>query len=702
VDDGRHPIARARILARMSALLTRSLHLATLLALLACTLALLPARQADAQPTPAPGFSIPYADGSPGSWIGSYSIGGRQAYCIDPRRAGSTTAALEGHRRVLRSFRDLTGRPVPTKDLQRAAWIASTAGVTTSRVRAAAVDTALYALLGRGRYAWGASRSEARMRATGHYREIRAQAARLLGRSAQLAGAARLRLSVPHQVYAGGPVTVTARVTTEYGVPLPGVVVHTDYPLDDDGPVSGVTDRKGRVRWTFTPTRVGSAELTATAEGLATRFPVVLVPDDHRFQRLAVAGLTHDLTRTATATVTPAAVEIATVTSAPVLDPGDNLSDTVTVTAPADFHATVTAHLYGPFATPPTATDCTPDREFGSVTRDWTGSGTFGTDPVGPLTTPGYYTWVEHVPATAITNAARTECGEATETSLVRRYRPQLATTTSASRARVGALLSDRVTVTDFPADTTATITTYLAGPFASQGAIRCRTTTSPSVRLRITGPGTYATPAIRVTRPGWYSWFEVLRATPSTEAVRTPCRVTSETSLVTRPRPPVVQIDTGPDTVAPTARTATAYAGLAVPSVGIDVQALPTTPTHGVLTPPSGRTRVAWYAATARFADRIGSMVIGGHVATPTGGRGPFGRLERVSVGDRVVLSRHGARRVLEVVSKRSYPRSQPLPAGLFDLTAGFRVVLVTCTHKVVRPDGSWHYTDNLVVVAR
>ena len=93
---------------------------------------------------------------------------------------------------------------------------------------------------------------------------------------------------------------------------------------------------------------------------------------------------------------------------------------------------------------------------------------------------------------------------------------------------------------------------------------------------------------------------------------------------------------------------------------------------------------------------------MIGGHVSTRTGGRGPFGRLGRVSVGDRVVLTRNGERRVLEVVSKRSYPRSEPLPTSLFDLATGFRVVLVTCTHKVTRPDGSWHYTDNLVVIAR
>jgi hypothetical protein len=683
----------------MPALITRRVLFPLVLALLLGGLTW--TFHAEAFAARAPGFAIPYADGSPGSWIGSYSTGGAQTYCIDPRRRGSTAAALDGHRRVLRSLTDLTGRDVPARDLQRAAWIASNAGVTTSRIRAAAVDTALHALLGRGRYAWGASRSEARMRATGHYREIRAEAARLLGRSAQFAGAARLRLSVSRQVYAGGPVTVTASVTTEYDVPVPGVVVRTDYPLDEAGPVTGVTDRHGRVSWTFTPTRVGSQAMTATAQDLATRFPVVLVPDDHRFQRLAIAGLTHDLTRTATATVTPSTVGIATVTSAPAIDPGDSLSDTVTVTAPDDFHAVITARLYGPFRNRPTSTSCTADLMVGTVEHDWTGSGTFVTDPVGPLTEPGYYTWVEEVPATGITRAARTSCGEETETSLVRRYRPHLATTTSVGRATVGALLTDTVTVTDFPADT-ATLTAYLAGPFSSRDAVRCRTNTSPHVQLTITGSGTYSTPAIRVTRPGWYSWFEVLPATPSSEGVRTPCRIASETSLVTRPIAPAVHIDSGPDSVRPAARTVTAYAGLAIRSIGIDVHAQTTTPSHGVLTPPAGPDRVGWYAATARFADRIGSLVIGGHVATPTGGRGPFGRLGRVSLGDRVVLTRNGARRVLEVVSKRSYPRSEPLPTSLFDLATGFRVVLVTCTHKVTRPDGSWHYTDNLVVIAR
>jgi sortase (surface protein transpeptidase) len=265
----------------------------------------------------------------------------------------------------------------------------------------------------------------------------------------------------------------------------------------------------------------------------------------------------------------------------------------------------------------------------------------------------------------------------------------------------VGTLLTDTVTVTDFPAET-ATLTAYLAGPFPSRDALRCRTNTSRQVQLTITGPGTFSTPAIRVRQPGWYAWFEVLPATPSSEAVRTPCRIASETSLVTRPVAPAVHLDTGPHSERPSARTSSAYARLVIPSIGIDVRAQATTPSNGVLTPPSAPDRVGWYAATARFADRIGSLVVGGHVSTPTGGRGPFGRLGRVDVGDRVVLTRNGVRRVLEVVSKRSYPRSEPLPTSLFDLTTGFRVVLVTCTHRVVRPDGSWQYTDTLVVIAR
>ena len=684
----------------MSALL-RPVHLLITLALLTSCLALLPPR-AGAEPAPAPGFHIPYTDGSPGSWIGSYSIQGVQAYCIDPRRRGSTTAAVGAPRQVLRSMRDVTGRPVPTKDLQRVAWIASTAGVTTSPIRAAAVDTAIYALVGRGRYAWGAVRSEARMRATGHYAEVRAQARQLLLRSARLAGATRVRLSAPSRVYAAGPVTVTATVTTEYGVPVPGVRVTTDHPLDDRGAVTGVTGADGRVRWTFTPTRVGSAPMTATASAVASTFPTVLVPQDHRFQRLVVAGLQHDVHATVTTAVTPAPVGITTVTSATAVDPGDSLTDTVTVTAPADYHATITARLHGPFAERPTMSSCTPETVAGTVTQEWTGSGTFTTPPVGPLTEPGYYTWVEESPPTAITQAARTTCGQVSETTLVRRYRPQMATQASTGRALVGAALTDAVTVSDFPEATSGTITAYLAGPFPSFDQIRCSIAASQRVAVAITGPGRYVTPAIRVTRPGWYSWFEVLPATPASEAVRTPCRLAVESTLVTRPTPPVVRIDSGPDRAATTARQATPYAGLSVPAVGLKVEAFPTKATQGVLPLPDGPSQAAWYAATARFPDRIGSLLLAGHVSTASGGVGPFGRLARVRPGMRVVITREGVERVLVVVSTRTYSRSNPLPASAFDQTGRFRVVLVTCTHKVTRPDGSWHYTDNLVVTAR
>lgn len=684
----------------MSALLRR-VHLVTTLALLTSCLALLPPR-ADAGSTPAPGFSIPAADGSPGSWIGSYSIRGAQTYCIDPRRRGSSTAAVGAPRQVLRSMRDVTGRPVSTKDLQRVAWIASTAGVTTNPVRAAAVDTAIYALVGRGRYAWGAARSEARMRATGHYDQVRAKARQLLLRSAHFAGASHVRLSAPSRVYGTGPVSVTATVTTEYGVPVPGVRVTTDHPLDDRGAVTGVTGADGRVRWTFSPTRVGSASMTAVVAAVASRFPTVLVPQDRRFQRLVIAGLHHDVRATVTTSVTPAPISITTVTSATVVDPGDSLTDTVTVTAPADYHATITARLYGPFAERPTASSCAPETVAWTVTQEWTGSGTFSTPPVGPLTEPGYYTWVEESPATATTQPARTTCGEVSETTLVRRYRPRVVTQASTGRAVVGASLTDAITVSDFPEATSGTINAYLAGPFASFDQIRCRIAASQRVAVAITGPGRYVTSAIRVTRPGWYSWFEVLPATPASEPVRTPCRLAVESTLVTRPTPATVRIDSGPDRVARTARQATPYAALSVPAVGLRVQAFPAGATQGVLPLPDGSNQAAWYAATARFPDRIGNMLVAGHVSTSSGGVGPFGRLARVRPGMRVVVTRDGVERILEVVSTRTYSRSNPLPASAFDQTGRFRVVLVTCTHRVTRPDGSWHYTDNLVVTAR
>lgn len=671
--------------------------------LLGIPLPSLPARAAEDRDlrTTAPGFSIPHPDGAPGSWIGSYSLRGTQAYCIDPRRRGSTTAALDGQRRVLLKMNDVRGEAVPTRNLERAAWIASTAGVTTSRVEAAAVDTALYALLGRGRYAWGARRSEARMRATGHYARVRALARELLRSSARLAGAQRLRITAPSTVYDAAPVTVTASVTTATGVPLAGVTVLVDHPLDDTGPKPAVTRADGSAAILFTPVRAGTGPVTAIATGLPTRFPEVLVPADRRFQRLAIAGLTHDLTRTVPTTISPAPVSITTVTSAQTLEPGGSLTDTVTVVAPSDFRAVVTARLHGPFRRRPGPGDCAEDLVAGTVTRAWTGSGTFVTAPVGPLLTPGFYTWVESVPATATTDAATTECGELSETSLVRRYQPSITTRTSASRALVGTLLSDTVTVTGLPAGDRATITAHLVGPFPSREAIRCDGP-SRTVRLAVTGSGTWRTPSLAISRPGWYSWYEVLPASDVHEGVRTPCAVVAETSLVTRRPAPAVHIDSGPDSAPASGRAPAPYAALDIPSAGIGVTAVATQARGGVLEPPTGAGRVGWYSATARATDAVGSMVVGGHVATASGGLGPFGGLRRVEVGDRVILTRDGVRRPLTVVAIRTFPRTRPLPDALFDPASPFRVVLVTCTHKVTRADGSWHYTDNLVVIAR
>jgi len=643
----------------------------------------------------ATGFTIPHADGSPGSWLGAYVVGSRLGYCVDPHRIGSPAAAAHGRRVVARTFRNDRGHLVPSRDLQRAAWILSTAGATSDRDQAAAVDTAVAALLSRAAYAFRATRSEARLRATGHARVIRDLAASLLRRSTQYAGPLRVTVRATPTTL-GAALTVTTTVTTQAGRPVPGLTVRTDLAGDGREPTTATTDAHGQLRWHLTPTQAGPARIVSKVLDAPTTWPVLQVPDSKRFQRMALAGLTHQVASTMTVTVARATPAFATAINTTAAHVGDSLHDAITVTGVVPGHpVTFTWTLLGPYAT-----DCTaaPVAATGELTV--TSSGTVTTPNVA-TTGAGHYTYVESSPGTADYAPSATPCGEASETALVSRWVPAVTTVASAQTAQVGVALRDRLIVTGLPPGTRAHVTAYLIGPAATEHDLDC-SQRRRHTELTVEGSGTFTTPALTITEPGWYSWVQVLDQTAASDRVVTSCHDDAETTLVTRPAAPVVTIDSGPDTVGARAAAPLPWAHLQVPAVGIDVRAFATAASRGRLPLPDGRGAVAWYDRTARAADAIGRLVLAGHVSTPTGGRGPFGALQAARLGMRVQLTRSGQTRTYEIVAKHYYPRTRQLPATVFNATGPLSLSLVTCAHRITRADGSWHYVDNLVLIAR
>lgn len=701
VESATHLAPNGRRLSPMSRLISLILMLPLTISVLAW-----PSATHAVQPRErltAPGYPIPYADGSPGSWLGAYAVGARQAYCVDPHRVGSSQAAAEGHRVVARQFRDDRGRLVPARDLQRAAWILSTAGATDDRVSAAAVDTAVAALLGRGSYALGARRSEVRLHATGHATAIRSRAVSLLRSSSLYAGPLRVAVHAAPTVL-GGTTVVAVRVTTATGRGVPGLAVSVEAPLDASAPVVATTDRGGRIHLPVTPTSAGHGQVRATVLEAPTTWPVLMAPDSRRFQRMALAGLTHEVPAGATLTVDKATPRFATTIDTTTAKVGQPLHDTVTVVGVLPGHPlTFTWTLLGPYRG-----DCAtaPVAATGTITVSADGT---VTTPDVPTTAAGSYTFVESSPSTDSYHPTVTACGLAEETAVVTRWAPTATTRASVQRAFVGAPLRDRVTITGVPDGTAVHVTAYLIGPARTEGSLDC-TRRLRSVDLTVSGSGTWTTPPLAATQPGWYSWVEVLDATSATDRVATSCHDALETTLVTRVPVPVVSIDSGPDrptwrtTSGPTPRASNApvWARLRIAPVGIDVAAFATAPVGTSLPLPTAVDRVAWDNDTARPTDAIGRLLLGGHVGTRAGGRGPFAALDRVRQGMRVTLTRGGRTQVFEVVSRRYYPRSQPLPPSVFNDDGPLSLALVTCTHRVTRADGSWHYVDNLVVLAR
>lgn len=54
------------------------------------------------------------------------------------------------------------------------------------------------------------------------------------------------------------------------------------------------------------------------------------------------------------------------------------------------------------------------------------------------------------------------------------------------------------------------------------------------------------------------------------------------------------------------------------------------------------------------------------------------------------------------EVIENRGYDRNRKLPARFFRTTGAHRLVLISCSDRIVYRDGRFHYTKSRVVVAK
>jgi hypothetical protein len=118
-----------------------------------------------------------------------------------------------------------------------------------------------------------------------------------------------------------------------------------------------------------------------------------------------------------------------------------------------------------------------------------------------------------------------------------------------------------------------------------------------------------------------------------------------------------------------------------------------------GALDIPEDVGTVGWWTGGAGVTSRSGTIVLAGHVDSARQGLGAFGTLRHVPVGTRVRISDGGRSLSFVVTGRRSYAKSQGLPASLYVQDVGLRLVLITCTGPFDAAKRS--YEDNLVLYA-
>ena len=460
----------------------------------------------------------------------------------------------------------------------------------------------------------------------------------------------------------------------------------------------GPFSSRGAITCTGTPSWSGTVE--AKGDGSYQTAPTKLTVAGFYTYREAIAAT--ELVRAAEGkcgeesetTIVPGAPQVRTQASAAQTRPGSRLSDKVVVTGLGALTATVKVDLFGPF------------RSRGGISCDgkpfWTGTvaaagdGTYTTQPV-TLDRVGYYTYRETIPETPQYPAFTGKCGEAAETTITRAT-PKVTTIVSDDVVAPGSALSDTVKVVGL-GKTAAKIVVELFGPFPTRAAIRCTGEPYWTGEVFAEGDGTLRTQPVQLRRAGFYTYREHLVGSELVADTRTDCAEVTETALgrpliLTGRNERVAQVRTAAtDPLAP-ARVRLEAHGIDAPvfPVGIDIG-------QGALAAPADIRRLGWWLDGATLGSPRGATLIAGHVDSAKAGGGAFFRLRETRRGDRIqVTARNGRVFTYRVTSVQTVVKAQ-LPASVFSLTGGHRLVLVTCGGPFDQAEG--HYRDNVVVTA-
>ncbi len=152
------------------------------------------------------------------------------------------------------------------------------------------------------------------------------------------------------------------------------------------------------------------------------------------------------------------------------------------------------------------------------------------TEPVA-ATLPVVYAPTKPAPAANGQRLAAPSSQVVTGTGTTTAFKAHVGVASTAEPATlvVGATSRDKVTIADVDASYAVTVSARLYGPFRSTGAIACNGTPAWEGQWKAAGPGTYTTPAVKLTKPGWYVYRQVVPESAGYLGVTTNCTEPTE-----------------------------------------------------------------------------------------------------------------------------------------------------------------------------
>ena len=280
---------------------------------------------------------------------------------------------------------------------------------------------------------------------------------------------------------------------------------------------------------------------------------------------------------------------------------------------------------------------------------------------------------------------------------------PQVRTVTSHNRVTPGQQFYDRIYVSGLAGAGGTTAVARLYGPFTSRAAATCSPGLPVRTRTLTVHNGLNRTPKVRVSTPGVYTWQVTLRANAENRSATHPCGQAVETTTVAKQAyvaPAIVAGFSGTLSSPNFARRAPAVT-IRMPAIGLRARVIPKSVIHRKMTLPANVGAVGWLRKSAGIGDKIGTTVIAGHVSDRHDNPGALYRLRRAHSGQQIAVAGGRTPRQFKVVSKTTFDRRHKLPQRYFATTGRHRLVLISCTNRVVYHNRRFHYTRYIVVVA-